>query len=97
MSFQILEIAIYNRQGDRRSIRFRPGTVNIVTGVAKTGKSALIDIVDYCLGRSEYVVAHGVIRDTVIWYAILLQSANGRILIARPSEDGDGCFLHPHR
>ena len=84
MSFQILEIAIYNRQGDRRSIRFRPGTVNIVTGVAKTGKSALIDIVDYCLGRSEYVVAHGVIRDTVIWYAILLQSANGRILIARP-------------
>ena len=84
MSFQILEIANYNRQGDRRSIRFRPGTVNIVTGVAKTGKSALIDIVDYCLGRSEYVVAHGVIRDTVIWYAILLQSANGRILIARP-------------
>ncbi len=84
MSFQILEIAIYNRQGDRRSIRFRPGTVNIVTGVAKTGKSALIDIVDYCLGRSEYVVAHGVIRDTVIWYAILLQSANVRILIARP-------------
>jgi Protein of unknown function (DUF3732) len=84
VSFQILEIALYNRRGDRRFIRFRPGTVNIVTGVSKTGKSALIDIVDYCLGRSEYVVAHGVIRDTVIWYALLLQSGNSRILIARP-------------
>jgi Protein of unknown function (DUF3732) len=84
MSFQILEIAIYNRHGDRRSLRFRPGTVNIVTGVSKTGKTALIDIVDYCLGRSDYVVGHGVIRDTVIWYALLLQTANGRVLIARP-------------
>jgi hypothetical protein len=84
MSFQILEIALYNRRGDRRFIRFRPGTVNIVTGISKTGKSALIDIVDYCLGRSDYVVAHGVIRDTVIWYALLLKSGNSRILIARP-------------
>ena len=55
MSFQILEIAVYNRQGNRNSVRLKPGVVNIITGGSKTGKSALIDIVDYCLGRSDYV------------------------------------------
>jgi hypothetical protein len=84
MSFQILEIGLYNRQGERRSIRFKPGAVNVITGGSKTGKSALIDIVDYCLGRSDYIVAHGVIRDTVVWYALMLQTANGKALIARP-------------
>lgn len=84
MSFQILEIGLYNQQGEVRSIQFKTGTVNVITGGSKTGKSALIDIVDYCLGRSDYIIAHGVIRDTVVLYALLLQTTNGKLLIARP-------------
>jgi methyl-accepting chemotaxis protein len=100
MSFQILEIAVYNSQGNRNSVRLKPGVVNIITGGSKTGKSALIDIVDYCLGRSDYVVAHGVIRDTVIWYALLLQAKSGNVLIARPippegQKTGSDVFFSP--
>lgn len=100
MSFQILEIAVYNRQGNRNSVRLKPGVVNIITGGSKTGKSALIDIVDYCLGRSDYVVAHGVIRDTVVWYALLIQAKSGNVLIARPippegQKTGTDVFFSP--
>jgi predicted nucleic acid-binding Zn-ribbon protein len=100
MSFQILEIAVYNRQGNRNSVRLKPGVVNIITGGSKTGKSALIDIVDYCLGRSDYVVAHGVIRDTVIWYALLIQAKTGNVVVARPippegQKTGTDVFFSP--
>jgi hypothetical protein len=100
MSFQILEIAVYNREGNRNSVRLKPGVVNIITGGSKTGKSALIDIVDYCLGRTDYVVAHGVIRDNVLCYALLLQAKTGNVVIARPippegQKTGTDVFFSP--
>ncbi|MGH7247147.1 MAG: DUF3732 domain-containing protein, partial [Pseudomonadota bacterium] len=54
-----------------------------MTGASKTGKSAIIDIIDYCTGRSECNVADGVIRRYVGWYAILFQLNEGQVLIAR--------------
>jgi hypothetical protein len=53
MSFQILEIVVYSRDDRRRILALRPGAVNVITGDSKTGKSALIEIVDYCLGAGE--------------------------------------------
>jgi len=100
MSFQLMQIGLYNRKGELRSIQFKTGAVNVITGGSKTGKSALIDIVDYCLGRSDYIVAHGVIRDTVVCYALMLQTANGKVLIARPippdgQKTGTDVFFSP--
>jgi DNA repair ATPase RecN len=40
-----------------KELPFRTGALNILTGASKTGKSAIIDIVDYCTGRSECNVA----------------------------------------
>ena len=85
MNFQILNIAVYNARGDRREIEFKPGRVNIITGGSKTGKTALIHIVDYCLGRTECAVPIGVIRDSVAWYAVRIQTDDSQIVIARPS------------
>lgn len=100
MSFQVLEIAVFNRSGERSSVRLKPGVVNVITGGSKTGKSALIDIVDYCLGKTDYEVAHGVIRDTVANYALLLQTDIGLVLIARPippenQKTGTDVFFSP--
>lgn len=71
--------------GKKRSLIFKPGSVNIITGDSATGKSALIEIVDYCLGKSECSVPSGIIRDTVSWFGIVLQLKNSQIFIARPN------------
>ncbi len=83
MKFQILNILIYGTNGQTRSIELKPDAVNIITGRSGTGKSALIHIVDYCLGRDECYVYLGVIRKHVEWYAIKLQTSSGEIFIAR--------------
>jgi len=85
MSFHILDIAIFNANGERRSLTFQPGKVNIITGGSQTGKTALIDIVDYCLARTEYTVRAGVIRDTVTWYVVRLQVKGQQVVIGRPA------------
>ncbi|MCC8968936.1 DUF3732 domain-containing protein [Bradyrhizobium brasilense] len=83
MTVQIRAIAIYSHDGERRDIRFNLGALNIVTGASKTGKSALLDIVDYCWGRSECTIAEGEIRRGVSWFAVLLDRDGEGILIAR--------------
>lgn len=88
MSLQILAMAVYNSTGDRREVYFDVGKVNIVTGASKTGKTALIDIVDYCLGRNEFTIPSGVIRDTVVWYVLHVQLPNNQAIIGRPAPTG---------
>jgi hypothetical protein len=83
VSLQIAKLILYSRTGEIREVAFRTGQLNVLTGASKTGKSAIIDIIDYCTGRSECNVADGVIRRYVGWYAILFQLNAGQILIAR--------------
>lgn len=80
---QILEIILYSYNGKKRVLSLNPGTLNIITGSSATGKSALIDIVDYCLGRKECMIPEGIIREKVSWFGLLLQLTGGRIFIAR--------------
>ncbi len=82
---QICDIVLYSKTGERRILPLRVGSVNIITGESRTGKSALIDIVDYCLGRSPCNIPVGPIRDTVAWYAIRLQFPASQIFVARQS------------
>jgi DNA repair ATPase RecN len=74
---QLLAIILYGALGEQRVIRFRPGALNVVTGISATGKSALLDIVDFCLGRSTVTMAVGPITDRVAWYAVLVQLPGG--------------------
>ena len=83
MTLQIRSISIYPHKGERRDVKFKLGTLNIVTGASKTGKSALLDIVDYCWGRKEYTVAEGAIRKGVSWFALHLDHNGEGILLAR--------------
>ena len=85
MPFQLKEIVLYGYNGERRRITFKPGSVYIITGKSGTGKSAIIPIIDYCLGRSTFTVPEGVIREKVAWYAIVLDVGGTEILVAKPS------------
>lgn len=80
---QILQIILYNRQGETRIVPFHLGETNIITGESKSGKTALIDIIDYCLGSKSCNIAKGIIRRTVSYFAILLHFDDEQIFIAR--------------
>jgi len=83
VTLQIRSISIYSHEGERRDVKFTLGALNIVTGASKTGKSALLDIVDYCWGRTECTVAEGEIRKAVSWFAVLFDHGGEGVLIAR--------------
>lgn len=83
MSFTIRAIVIYSHTGAQRIIPFRSHGLNIITGKSKTGKSAIIDIVDYCLGRGSFNVAEGTIRKKVAWFGLHVAKGSDEVFIAR--------------
>jgi hypothetical protein len=85
MSLQIKSIVLYSIKGDVRILPFKLGAVNIITGKSGTGKSAIIRIVEYCLGISDFSVPEGVIRDNTSWYCVLYQFGETQIFIAKPA------------
>lgn len=84
MSFQIKSVVLYKEGHKPRVVNFKEG-INIVSGDPNTGKSTLIHIIDYCLGRSVFGVYAGVTRQTVDWYAVLLQIDDTQVFLAKPS------------
>jgi hypothetical protein len=87
---QIKSLIFYNKQGEKRILSFEIGKVNIITGESKTGKTAIIDVVNYCLGSEACNVSEGVIRQNVEWFAILLQYEQEEIFIARQNPNSLG-------
>ena len=83
MSFQVLDIVLYGFNEERRVLSLKPGRLNIITGSSKTGKTALIEIIDYCFGASECRIPEGIIRQTVEWVGVRLQVTDGHVFIAR--------------
>lgn len=51
--WNVFEIGFYGEGGRRRTIEFTPDEVNVITGASGTGKSAIIDAIDYCLGSKN--------------------------------------------
>lgn len=81
----IREIIIYSHTGQVRRLPFKQGSLNVITGCSSTGKSALSDIVEYCMGRSSFNIPEGDIRDKVAWYAVIYQFEGEQVLIAKPA------------
>jgi hypothetical protein len=81
---KIKSLHIYSDDGRRRDVMFHDG-LNILTGQSSTGKSALSEIIEFCMGRSTFNVPEGVIRDKVRWYAVIYRFAGEEVLIAKPA------------
>src|SRR5579884_662443 len=84
---KVKSIHIYSHSGERRDLEFHIDGLNVITGRSSTGKSALSDIVEYCMGQSDCNVPEGVIRDKVAWFAVLYQFPNAQVLIAKPAPE----------
>lgn len=87
---KIGSIHIYSHNGHRRDLRFKIEGLNVITGRSSTGKSALAEIIEYCMGRSTFNVPEGVIRDKVAWFAVIYQFPMEQVLVAKPSPPGGG-------
>ena len=84
---QIVELVLYGYNGKVRHLPFSIGKVNVIPGRSKSGKSAVGDIIEYCLGGTSCNIADGVVRDCVAWYGLLLQFQDERVFIARKNPD----------
>jgi hypothetical protein len=87
---QIKAIVAYSHDGRVRCIEIMPGRVNIISGDSRTGKSAILGIIEYCFGASECDVPEGKVRRNVAWFGLLLQTGRGEAFIARQVPAGDG-------
>ena len=85
MHLQIRQIVLWPRNPalEPRHLLFAPGKVNVITGASKTGKSAVIPIIDYCLGSDRCSVPVRTIRDTCSWFGVVATTGEGEKLLAR--------------
>lgn len=87
MTFQVKKIVLYGLGEDSQDpqiVEFKENTVNIITGPTLSGKSTLLEIMQYCLGGKDCMIPSGVTRDSVSWVGIeLLLSTGESLLIVR--------------
>jgi len=84
MSITIKQITVFNNTGSKRFVQFNEG-LNIITGDSKTGKSALIEIIDYCLFSSRSSVPVGKITDFAELFVVIYSIQDYFIVIGRPA------------
>ncbi|RYU68808.1 DUF3732 domain-containing protein [Aliivibrio finisterrensis] len=82
MNTLIHEIGVIDKQGNKHPVNFKAG-LNVVTGKSSTGKSALIEIFDYCFGSGENTIPKGVITTSTAIYYVALAVNEQDIVIAR--------------
>ena len=90
MNFTINSVILWPRKQEYspRIVPFKSGAVNIITGASRTGKSALIPIIDYCLGSDKCTIPVDVIRNACSWFGVLFDMEGEQILLCR-REPGD--------
>lgn len=92
MNTLIHEMGVIDKIGNKHPVYFKEG-LNIVTGKSSTGKSALIEIFDYCFGSDEYTVPKGVITDSAAVYYIFIKIDEQNIVMARRPDINNKAFF----
>lgn len=84
MNCIIKEIAIFDKEGEKRGVILENG-LNIINGDSQSGKSALLEITDYCLLSPRSTIPHGKIMDFADLFVLVLQIDNEFLVIGRHS------------
>lgn len=91
MRASILYIGVIDHDNTPHYVRFNEG-LNVITGRSSTGKSALIEIFDYCFGSSDFSVPVGVITKNSKIYFAIMKMENSVLVLGREG-DSDHVFL----
>ena len=89
MKSYIKSIIIFNKNGEKRMVPLKQG-VNIITGESKTGKSALVEIIDYCLCSTRCTIPKGKITEFSYLYSLVMNIGDNTYVIARYKWDVGG-------
>ena len=89
MKSYIKAIIIFNQSGEKRIVPLKQG-INIITGESKTGKSALVEIIDYCLCSTRCTIPKGKITDFSYLYTLVMAIGNYTYIIARLNWENGG-------
>jgi len=89
MKSYIKSIIIFGKNGEKRIVSLEQG-VNIITGESKTGKSALVEIIDYCLCSTRCTVPKGKITEFSYLYTLVMLIGDSTYIIARYNWDNGG-------
>lgn len=89
MKSYIKAIVIFSENGEKRTVPLKEG-VNIITGESKTGKSALVEIIDYCLCSTRCTIPKGKITDFSYLYTLVMVIGENTYVIARHNWDNGG-------
>lgn len=85
MKFHIKEIVLWPRDTgfQPKRVPFSVNKLNVISGVSRTGKSAVIPIIDYCLGSDTCAIPVNTIRDRCSWFGLIVSTEQGEMLLAR--------------
>lgn len=82
MKAHVISIGMVDKIDKVHYVEFGLG-VNIITGKSSTGKSAILEIFDYCMGSSENNIPHGKITQHGTWFFTILSLNLKYLVVAR--------------
>ena len=85
MKFNIEKIILWLKNGKLREIKFLPNKVNVITGDSNTGKTAILEIIDYCFFASTSKISESMINENVDWYGLVFNINDKKYTIGRKS------------
>ncbi|WP_283181237.1 DUF3732 domain-containing protein [Pseudomonas svalbardensis] len=91
MKCYVQYIGVVDSDHNVHHVPFEPG-LNIVTGKSSKGKSAILDIFDYCLGSSEDTIPEGIITDRAKTFFTVLRFPSMAVVAGR-AVASNRCFL----
>ena len=85
MKFYIDNLLLWLKNGNLVNLEFKNDKINIITGNSKTGKTAILEIIDYCMcgSKDTVTISHEHIGENVSWYGIRFHINDKVFTIAR--------------
>jgi hypothetical protein len=68
-------------------LTFKLGKLNVITGSSRRGKTAILTIIDYCLGSGDYPVKAGITRRHSVGFGLVIVSGERTLFVARPAPE----------
>ncbi|NFN62568.1 DUF3732 domain-containing protein [Clostridium botulinum] len=91
MKFYFDKIMLWTKNGNIRKLNLKPNGVNIITGESNTGKTTILNIIEYCFFSSENIrIPERIINENTEWYGIRFY-INGKLYtVCRAALDSNG-------